>query len=560
MQDSRSPQSLRRPTPRRRKKDRSPILLFLFFLFFPTFCAITLGFALFRAGYIPAVVSFNLTATSVAKKNASCQVLIERAIRISQDSCNQIDSNKVCYGNDTISADLVPGTTQKLAMRGDIVDVEKVLRISASPLKLDSEEWGIAIMKVIANLPRSLPGQTVTMIVFGNTTLSNQSQHLESFFFSSELGQIVCEKVPDDGVMINIPKDSGVRFVVNGADLTLTGDASIQAHKNEKMEVSLYEGTARLEANGEAVYFGAGQQVEVPLGGENGTEAAGPPSAPTSLSQEDLDTACALTGQFCSRDEITPVPDELAKELLEAELGIATPVVEASPTVTATRTHTPTVTATNTLFVLPTWTPTAAPPTNTAVVVTKVRTPTRTRTPTVVPARTSTPSVTPTATATFTPTLLFVAPTFTFTPSASPTATFTSVVSNTPIGDPVCTDAQIVAGSLTEKGNSLSIDLTNNTVETVTLDAMQITWNTDAAVRILDQLLDGSQIGNPNELTSPSDFPSPNPFTGPLSRRQIEIVGDNTETLSINFQNSPAGSGYTVQLHFDNGCKIVASK
>lgn len=117
-----------------------------------------------------------------------------------------------------------------------------------------------------------------------------------------------------------------------------------------------------------------------------------------------------------------------------------------------------------------------------------------------------------------------------------------------------------MAGSLTEKGNSLSIDLTNNTVETVTLDAMQISWNTDAAVRILDQLLDGNQIGNPNELTSPSDFPSPNPFTGPLSRRQIEIVGDNTETLNINFQNPPAGSGYTIQLHFDNGCKIVASK
>jgi len=89
---------------------------------------------------------------------------------------------------------------------------------------------------------------------------------------------------------------------------------------------------------------------------------------------------------------------------------------------------------------------------------------------------------------------------------------------------------------------------------------MHIVWNVGNATRILDQALDGSQIGSANELTSPSDFPSPNPFNGIVSRRDIESDGTPTETLTINFQDPPTSGGYTVQLHFDIGCQVAASK
>ncbi len=46
------------------------------------------------------------------------------------------------------------------------------------------------------------------------------------------------------------------------------------------------------------------------------------PSTPESLSQDDLDTACALTGQFCSQDQITPVASEQAQQTIQEELGI----------------------------------------------------------------------------------------------------------------------------------------------------------------------------------------------------------------------------------------------
>ncbi|MBI5953097.1 MAG: hypothetical protein HY865_15680 [Chloroflexi bacterium] len=578
---SRRPQPTAKPRSRRDKNRRTDLLLFLFFLLFPTICLGAVGFMVYSAGLF--TFPTNLTATAVAQKNAECQALIEKAMQASGSFCSQVGSNKACYGNNTIDAELKPDTAQRFSERGDIVDVDKVRRISASPLRLDKDEWGIAILKVIANLPRSLPGQTVTMVVFGNTTLDNESGNLESFFFSSELGQIVCEKVPDDGIMINVPNGEGVRFIVNGADLTLTGDATITAEKNGKMEVSLFEGSGRIESDGEEQYFGAGQQVDVQLGGENGTDAVGPPSAPEAISQDQLDTACALTGEFCSQDEIIPVTSEEAQQEIQEELGLTPtppPTFTRVPTQTTTPTQTPTstrmyiptatATATSTVYIYPTWTaskvPTNTPRVNPPNVPTRANT--STRTPTRTPTRTMTRTMTRTPTRTPTGTLTPLASTFTFTPTPTntdaatatetptPTPTSTPTPTNTPIGDPVCNGSQIVAGSLTVNGNSLELTLTNNSGMDVAIDAMHIVWNVGTATRILDISLDGNQIGNANDTISPSDYPSPNVFTGPASRRVIENDGTPTETLTVNFQNSPTGGGYSIQLHFDVGCQI----
>lgn len=592
MQDNpRSPTPSNKPRSRRGKSRQIDLLLFWFFFLFPTVCLGSCGFVLYSAGYLSPLFPASLTATAFAQTNTNCQVLIEKAIQASDSFCNQIGSNKACYGNNTINADLEPGTTQKFSERGDIVDVGNVRRISASPIKLDSNEWGVAILRVIANLPRSLPGETVTMIVFGSTTLDNKSGNLESFYFSSELGQIVCEKVPADGIMVTVPDGGGVRFTVNGAELTLTGDATINAVKNGEMEVSLFEGSGLIVSDGQEQYFGAGQQVKVKLGGENGSESVGPPSAPESLTQDELDTACALTGQFCSQDQIIPITSEEAQHIIEDELGV-TPTPAPTFTRVPTRTQMPTATVTSTVLLIPSWTPSQTRTYTPAYIPTKTNTPVKT--PTKTPVKTTsaggstfTPTKTPSLTATRTPTPIFTATqtstptptgtttqtptgsatqtptptptgTATQTPTPTPTATETQpptpTPTNTPIGDSPCTT--VSAGSLSVNGNSLELSLTNSTGGDVAIDAMHIVWNEGAATMILDQTLDGNQVGNANDMTSPSDFPSPNPFVGTASLRVIENDGTPTEILAINFQASPTGGGYSVQLHFDIGCQI----
>jgi hypothetical protein len=577
---------------RKNQKGQSNALIFLVSMVVPLICACIFGSISYQAGYFDSILfSSSMTRTAVAAENASCQLLIEKAMKASAEYCSQIDSNKACYGNNTLKADLVPGATDRFDERGDIVSVDQLQRIVASPLKPQSDEWGIAVLKVLANLPRSLPGQTVTMVVFGNTTLDNQSGNLESFFFSSELGQIQCEKVPEDGIMISVPDGEGVSFMVNGSELTLMGDASITAVKNGKMEVNLYEGAGRIVSNGQEEYFEAGEQVSVDLGGENGTDSISVPSDAVPISQEDLETACLLTGQYCDVNEITPVPADVAQQTLQAELGITTtPTLAKSltptrrPSLTFTNTPTQWVLASNTPSKVPTNTikPTAVVTRTRTITpggptLTPSRTPTRTRTPTMTltrtPTRTRTPTITPggpTLTFTNTPTVtstvtqtstVTTTSTPTFTPTVTHTPTRTSTVTLTPppteTNTPGGTCGNVSAGSLTfPNTNELQMTITNSTGSTIRMDSLRVDWVefTNQAVRQVS--LDGVQIFNGTDPNTPSLFPSERAWDGSASDRDI---GPGTVVLLIQFEETIVVTGNTVEPTFDIGCSVSSS-
>src|ERR1700752_1223327 len=159
--------------PRRssRRKRQESIFVLLFGAFLSFMCVGIVGFALYLGGYNPFLFPSNLTATAISQ----CQVLINKAIQSSDSYCGETNTNNVCYGNTTIRAELAPGATERFSERGDIIDVNELRSLSAAPLNLENDEWGIAVFKVIANLPRSLPGETVTMVVFGNTTIDKES-------------------------------------------------------------------------------------------------------------------------------------------------------------------------------------------------------------------------------------------------------------------------------------------------------------------------------------------------------------------------------------------------
>jgi len=99
--------------------------------------------------------------------------------------------------------------------------------------------------------------------------------------------------------------------------------------------------------------------------------------------------------------------------------------------------------------------------------------------------------------------------------------------------------------------------MTNQTGGTITIDALRIDWDS-SATRILDEILDVNQIGNANETSSPSIFPVPNAFLGPVNWR--EINGGTMETLTVNFLDPPTGGSYTIEVHFDIGCRVSGTR
>jgi len=480
------------------------------------------------------------TSTAIAEHNSACQNLIQRAIQVSGDFCNQIGAEKVCYGNITLQAELQPDANQRFSERGDTIDISLLRRLSASPLDLDNNQWGIAIFKVLANLPRSLPGQLVTMIVFGNTSLDRGDQGLESFYFSSEYGKILCEKVPYDGILVNMPDGAGVRFNVNGTELTLLGNASLRAIKNEEMVVSLYSGSGRIVSAGRERYFGAGHEVTVQLGGANGSEAISTPSLPRMLSPEELDLSCTMTNQTCSQTDVTPVSQKQAEVDVMSGLGL-TPTATWTETSTRTRMHL--ITPTNTPRLVRTPTPYRTP--------TPSPKPTDSKLPSSMPPASTGVTIPPAATATLPP------------PASStpqPTKTKTPTPVNTTAAPPPACNVDL--GSLNPSGADLSVDVTNNNGSgSLTISHLEIWWVNNPASQFLRKVsFGGSEIWSGNDSVPTTRMPEEFAWTGNAASRQIEA--GSTKTLLIQFhddQDLTVAGHPRVHITFYAGCDVDRS-
>jgi hypothetical protein len=420
------------PNASRKKKRREPLLMWVGLVFscLGVLCLGLWGLAIYRIGVLP-IYGNKQTATAEAVNEVLCQEVIDQAMLASGEDCNKIGSNSVCYGNNTLQAKLISNAKQRFVKRGDVIEITELKSLSATPLDTLKREWGIAVFKIQANLPRSLPGEAVKMVVFGNTSLDKNSENLESFYFSSGWGQIACKKVPFDGLMITMPDGTGMKFVVNGAEMLLMGNASFKATEGEQMEVSLFSGSASIFADGQTQYFGAGQKVTVPLGGENGKEASGPPTKPRPLSADELLLACTLTGQYCSVNLLTPISPEQAQAKIQIGLGL-TPTATSSPSKTATSTSTLTLT------------PSASPA--------------RTGTATVTITRTKTPLVSPTRTLTPKPTI-----TLTKTPTTPPTVTRTRTLTPSPTLGPSPTPTNTVIATHTRTATPTNTAIATNT-------------------------------------------------------------------------------------------------
>jgi hypothetical protein len=479
------------------------------------------GVSLVNTFQQPAAPQASLLATATVD---SCQALIDTALQASAQGCTSMGPNQVCYGNTTLTAQLAEGALNPFQQRGDIITVDSLLSLDASPLNPSTNQWGIAIFKLLADLPRTLPGQNVTFMVFGNTSLTNPTGDLQAFYFSSRLGQMACARIPFDGILINMPDGSGISFSANGTDITLLGAAALEAHANEQMTVSVVDGSASVTANGQTQYFGAGQEVQVPMGGSSGLDASGPPSAPTT-SADSLVLSCAVLGIDCNPGDVQPVdPAQAAEAIAQAEwtsTPSATPTESPTPTGTATRVIRPSPTANGTL----------------------TRTPARSRTAT--PART--------------PGAATAAPGATAVPGAADTATTAPPAPADTATDVPPVVCAVAAGSINLGGTALALTVQNAGGTPVTISAITIDWpKTPSSQKIREIHLSGVLIDTANYTQSPSHIPVGGVWlTGQASDRTLPA--GSARSLEFSFQDPLQPAGYGVTVTFDNGCSAHAS-
>ncbi|MBK8025861.1 MAG: SH3 domain-containing protein [Chloroflexi bacterium] len=127
------------------------------------------------------LVIFGASVTVLQSQEAACSAYLEQALAAVQDACGATGRNQACYGNFSMQA-----TTREAAIildfdaRGDVANVADLQTLRLDGLNTEANTWGIALMKIQANLPDSLPGENVTFLLFGDVEIENAANSVAS--------------------------------------------------------------------------------------------------------------------------------------------------------------------------------------------------------------------------------------------------------------------------------------------------------------------------------------------------------------------------------------------
>lgn len=233
--------------------------------------------------------------TAAQDDSADCPGIVQDAVDAVSDLCRDTGRNQVCYGNLTLVAEPQPEVTDlEFDSPGDIDDVVKIRSLTLSAMDEAVPEWGVTLMRLQADLPDTLPGQNVTVLLFGNAEITSavdatgdDQPPLQAFYFRSSVGDNVCTEAPASGMVIQTPETTGtVSLTVNQVDISLGSTAYIQAQPDDFLYFYLLDGEATVTAFGQEKALGPGELVTVPINAQ--LEPTGIPNDPAAFDSRDL--------------------------------------------------------------------------------------------------------------------------------------------------------------------------------------------------------------------------------------------------------------------------------
>ncbi|MEZ4671811.1 MAG: SH3 domain-containing protein [Anaerolineae bacterium] len=115
-----------------------------------------------------------LLCVSVVTAQSDCPTIVRTALDVAGSVCGGIGRNQACYGNITLNAVPQAGVSNfTFNQTGDVVSVADVQSLTLTSLDTTTDQWGVALMKIQANIPDTLPGQNVTLLLFGDVQMEN---------------------------------------------------------------------------------------------------------------------------------------------------------------------------------------------------------------------------------------------------------------------------------------------------------------------------------------------------------------------------------------------------
>ncbi len=126
-----------------------------------------------------AVLLTLLLGTAVVRaQEESCSAQVQAALTYTDTVCDGIGRNQACYGNQLLDYTAVEDAADlAFDAPGDLVDLTQIGSLRLSQL-VAPDEWGVAMLQIQANLPDTLPGQNVAMLLFGQVEIDNAGGEL----------------------------------------------------------------------------------------------------------------------------------------------------------------------------------------------------------------------------------------------------------------------------------------------------------------------------------------------------------------------------------------------
>ncbi|RMF81080.1 MAG: hypothetical protein D6737_06075 [Chloroflexi bacterium] len=235
-----------------------------------------------------------LAGLSIAPVNAhaqqsGCPVIVQNALALTEQICSVTGRNQVCYGNINITSQPQPNVQNFVFNApGDITNITDIQNMTLSRLDEATNVWGVALMRLQANLPGTLPGQNVSILAFGDVQFQDISS--QAFIFQSGIGDAPCAGAPQSGILVQTPEGAGlVNMTVNGVNVALGSTAFMQAQPSQQMTINLINGQGLIGAQGQVASLPGGNSLSVPM-----TSNLQPGGAPGSIQPLDFNTLQGL--------------------------------------------------------------------------------------------------------------------------------------------------------------------------------------------------------------------------------------------------------------------------
>lgn len=215
------------------------------------------------------LVMLSLCVAPVLAQGGTCPAIVQSVLDNLDSTCAATGRNEACYGNLMMEAVARDGVTDfQFETVGDIEGVGDIQTMRLSALDTASEQWGVALMKLQANLPDTLPGQNITFLMFGDVEIANavpvgsDARPMQAFYLKTGVSEPACAEAPSDGLLVQTPEGRGeLTFSVNGVDMALGSTAFFRAPDGQQTVAAILEGAGGIQTANGIVPILAGTQI-----------------------------------------------------------------------------------------------------------------------------------------------------------------------------------------------------------------------------------------------------------------------------------------------------------